>query len=792
MSNLRVPWRSYRPRRDHSTHRGFRPIAMMATLILALLSSMTLFASPASAALSGTGLKPTGTVQNIPAGGPNAKCGIGPDGNLYGEYVKFTTTSGSVDNATANATAGNTNLTVTYSSDQAAGLFKIESLTSTGGSTSFYYSQLIGATHTAPQLWTFDPTNNESPLLAAPVNDNFTAIALCVYPNQTFQVKKVVSGTTTTQSFPITVTCTLGTTTLPTQTVTLSDGQTSGAITVPKGSVCNATDSVTGYTTTSTGPLGPITSDGGLITVTNTRQLASLSIVKNQVGGADRDWHFAVSCSNDFGETFTGSASVTGSGTATVSGIPVGLNCTVTEAEANSAGFTTTVDATGGVVTVGDSSAVTFTNTRSLTKLTVVKDQQGGGARDWTFGVQCSNEAGDTYTGSTTINGSGSATLDGIPTGLDCTVTETGSDVFTTTPGLVQTVNVGTEGTASVTFTNTRNVTDLTINKVQNGGAAQDWHFAVNCPANAAGDSFSGTATINGSGSTTVAGIPTGLSCTVTETEAGVSPFDTTVSPAGGKVSAGGAVTFTNTKRAVASVVKTQNGGAPTNVYTFTLTGGPDGVNKTVSTTPGSTAPLDFGLLKPGTYTLCETGVSAGTKSSLESLPGATVDATLGNVCAPITLTAGNDLTLNIDNAIGEGGRRTIGYWKNWNTCTSNAGQLANAAKTGKKVLDNVLPLTLGSYTVGDCKTGVAILSNASAKYAENALAAQLLAAEANVAVGGAPADVQLAIQQANDLLKTVGYKGSPSSIIGSTNRYRAEAVRLATILDQYNNGLLG
>ncbi len=66
------------------------------------------------------------------------------------------------------------------------------------------------------------------------------------------------------------------------------------------------------------------------------------------------------------------------------------------------------------------------------------------------------------------------------------------------------------------------------------------------------------------------------------------------------------------------------------------------------------------------------------------------------------------------------------------------------------------------------------------------------MAAEANVAVGGAPADVQLAIQQANDLLTTVGYKGSPSSIIGSTNRYRAEAVRLATILDQYNNGLLG
>ncbi|MCL6091650.1 MAG: hypothetical protein M1435_01680, partial [Actinobacteria bacterium] len=57
----------------------------------------------------------------------------------------------------------------------------------------------------------------------------------------------------------------------------------------------------------------------------------------------------------------------------------------------------------------------------------------------------------------------------------------------------------------------------------------------------------------------------------------------------------------------------------------------------------------------------------------------------------------------------------TIGYWKNHTSAMSP-----------------LLPQTLGNYEVTTTTEGVAVLSDPSAKYAENQLAAQLLAAELN------------------------------------------------------------
>lgn len=254
--------------------------------------------------------------------------------------------------------------------------------------------------------------------------------------------------------------------------------------------------------------------------------------------------------------------------------------------------------------------------------------------------------------------------------------------------------------------------------------------------------------------------------------------------------------TYTNTKRANAKVIKTENGSNPIHVYTFRLTGGPDNVTLTRATDPAAGTggeTLDFGFVKPGSYTLCELAVPAGTTSTLATLPGASTDPTTGDICAPITLTAGEVREIAVDNTMPGGGQRTIGYWKNWNTCNQKGGDWQTKAdRSGNHLLDAFLPKSLGNLAVTTCEEAIAILGSASGKFAENQLAAQLLAAKLNVAAGASTCSaVTTAITQADALLVTVGYAGPPSSLIGPKGAHRAVALSLASTLDNYNNGLV-
>jgi hypothetical protein len=117
----------------------------------------------------------------------------------------------------------------------------------------------------------------------------------------------------------------------------------------------------------------------------------------------------------------------------------------------------------------------------------------------------------------------------------------------------------------------------------------------------------------------------------------------------------------------------------------------------------------------------------------------------------------------------------TIGYWKNHTSAMAP-----------------LLPQALGNYTVTTTSEGVAVLSDPSAKYAEDQLAAQLLAAELNLG-NNAPTCPALAtaITDANGLLATIGYNGPPSSVIGSSSPYRTQAINDATALVDYNQGTL-
>jgi hypothetical protein len=115
----------------------------------------------------------------------------------------------------------------------------------------------------------------------------------------------------------------------------------------------------------------------------------------------------------------------------------------------------------------------------------------------------------------------------------------------------------------------------------------------------------------------------------------------------------------------------------------------------------------------------------------------------------------------------------TIGYWKNHTDAMAP-----------------LLPQTLGNYVVATTDEGVAVLSDPSSKYAANQLAAQLLAAELNLAAGAASCPALAStIPDANNLLAANSYDGSPSTLFGPGSADRAEAVNDASILNNYNTG---
>ncbi len=769
--------------------------------------------------ISGTG---TTTVNNIPTG---LDCTVTEDQANTGGFV----TTVSPDFGVVNV--GTTGATVTFT-NTAPGALKITKVNTGGLATQSFtigYDCGTGFVGTVDLLGGASQTVSNIPAgrsctiseTAAGYTPSFSVNPVAIVAGQTAEVVVTNTRNTTTlsiekvqnggitQDWTFDVNCSkTGTTeTFQKLDVKINGSGTTQVTGIPTGLDCTITEdqaNTGGFTTVSAPADGKVNvgTAGGSIKFTNSRDVTSLEIKKTQTGGITQDWTFDVTCSKTgSAETFTkNDVKINGSGTATVTDIPSGLDCTVTEDQADSNGFDTTSTPADGKVNVGTAGGtVSFTNTRMTTFLTISKTQTGGLTKDWTFDVNCS-KAGTTETFQkldVKINGTGSNTVTGIPTGLDCTVTEDQANTggFTTTS--VPTdgkVNVGSAGAATVAFTNTRTTGTLTIVKVQTGGTAGNWTFDVSCTGG--GETFTkNDVAITGSNSTTVTGIPAGLECTVTEDQANTGQFDTTVSPTGGKVtmvSAGATVTFTNVARAQLIITKTQNGGTPTFQYTFNLKGGPDGTVNVSKTTLVDPNPLTFPFVKPGSYTLCELAVAAGTASTLGTFPGATTNATTGDVCAPITLAAGQTASYTIDNKLAAGGQRTIGYWRNWNTCAKSKGnQLANAAKTGKTLLDAVLPLTLGNYVADTCTKAVSVLTNQAGRYAENQLAAQLTAAKANVKVGAACGTIGTTIAQADALLISIGYKGAPSSIIGSNHPKRAEATALASTLDRFNNGLL-
>ena len=363
--------------------------------------------------------------------------------------------------------------------------------------------------------------------------------------------KTTVGGTGT---FTFDVDCD-GTTWDQTFTITNSGEKTITGI--PTGTSCTVTERpLTGWTSVFVPANGTVTIGVGsnTIAVTNTRNTGNLVVTKTTTGGSGT-FTFTVDCSDDaFDQTFT-----LGSGTKTISGIPTGTTCTVTEQATE--GWTSVSVPANGTVTIGlGTNTVAFTNTRDTGNLTIVKTTNGGSGT-FTFDVDCTDNAFDQ---AVTIVGSGSKTITGIPTGTSCIVTERPNPLFSSVVVPPNgTVVIDADG-ATVAFTNTRLTGSLTVNKTTVGGSGT-FTFDVDCSDDAFDQSFS----ITDSGSKTISGIPTTTTCTVTERANPL--FSSTVQPAGGNVtiSVGGqTVSFTNTRiTGTLTVQKTTTGGSGTFVF---------------------------------------------------------------------------------------------------------------------------------------------------------------------------------------------------------------------------------
>jgi hypothetical protein len=210
----------------------------------------------------------------------------------------------------------------------------------------------------------------------------------------------------------------------------------------------------------------------------------------------------------------------------------------------------------------------------------------------------------------------------------------------------------------------------------------------------------------------------------------------------------------------------------------------------------------------PGsTYQLCEQ-MQPGWVTSLGP-PAFTVFSPSGDnsvICVNFTVTAGQLKVFNIDNTPPPGGMAlTIGYWKNWSSCTGGKQKpildqkLLAAANAGTPFTLGLLvldPNVLGAATA--CKDAVRILSKSTigngTKKASDPLfnmAAQLLAADLNVFSGAATcAAATTAISQAHALLVKYSFDGNTYSP-KLTKADATLAQSLASKLDRYNNNLL-
>ena len=447
-------------------------------------------------------------------------------------------------------------------------------------------------------------------------------------------------------------------------TFTLKDGGSKSITGLPAGityTVAEAT--ATGFTTTKTGDTGSITKDAtATAAFTNTRQTGNLNVTKTVVSNTSadlqKDFNFTVTLSDTtinktFGDvTFTnGVATFTlkDGGSKAITGLPTGITYTVTEDTA--AGFVTTKTNDTGTISTTPATAA-FTNTREQGTLelnkTVVSQAAADANKTFTFTVTLNDTSvsgtyGDmTFSGgvaTVTLKGGEKATAPNLPAGVTYTITEATATGFTTeSTGASGTIPK--DSTASATFTNTREVGNLTVTKsvVSDNSADKDieFNFTVTLSDNTINGTFGEGANamtftngvaqfkLKDGQSITATGLPTEITYEVVETTD--NGFTTSYSGEEGTISTtASTATVTNTRKTgeleVTKTVNSHTAADKQKEFTFTVTLDDNTINKTYSGLEFTNGVATFTLKDGGSktisglpqgigYTVTETAVS--------------------------------------------------------------------------------------------------------------------------------------------------------------------------------------
>ena len=331
----------------------------------------------------------------------------------------------------------------------------------------------------------------------------------------------------------------------------------------PVGTQCTVAQesehAVAGYNSVPEGLTQPVTITEGKVanniaTVTNTytKQVGSFSVTKVVDAdptiidlNPDHEYSFNYVCTKDGAEVAKGELKVNGDKTVKSPDIPVGASCTVTEDEASARGAVDNavldVKVSGpAVITENTTTPVTVTNkyTRATSSFTVKKKVEGlpdPGAKEFSFLYKCVYGE-DIKADEIKVKGNGETTVEDVPAGSECTVTENvdaaKQDGYTlVVDNAEQKFDQGTQPT-TVLFTNvyTKDTGSLSVTKSLKDpdgvAAGKKFNFAYACEHKDPAQRKEGTFQLGAGESTTIDDIAAESTCTITEKDADVKGAD--------------------------------------------------------------------------------------------------------------------------------------------------------------------------------------------------------------------------------------------------------------------------
>jgi len=360
---------------------------------------------------------------------------------------------------------------------------------------------------------------NGTPTVTAQTEGNKVGVALATGP---VSIEKQVTGAGAAfapGTFTGTLLCVSDGTALDPIPVTLTPGTPTTVDGLPWGADCTVTEDDAGQSaSTATHVIVGTDSDPvPVITVVNTYDLAGLVVVKHVDSSAvdqsgepisygpfpvtvDCTFQGATVYATGYGPSVPMAADLADGGSLTLTGLPAGASCVVTETDAMGAVTTTVTTTTAGGTTGptagtgttveltpdgtdGTTNTVALTNAYDVGSLELLKVVDGTGAPDFGTGpfrirVVCSLDDASgtraTWDGIVTLGGTRplDVTIDDIATGSVCDVTEPGAggaNGSTVAPGQV---TIGSGEAVTVTITNTFLTGSLHVDKVREGPGA--------------------------------------------------------------------------------------------------------------------------------------------------------------------------------------------------------------------------------------------------------------------------------------------------------------------------------